>query len=100
MDRGRVSMPVGNVCKGGQIRVAWYPMLNWFDVDMEENKMVEFNHRVAFQHVTFPHEIFSAFFISHKLSPIFLENYIDGYWVGSVYMVRVYNISVCNILNI
>ena len=44
MERGMVNMLVGDVCKGEKIRLAWNEMPGWFDVDMKNKKMVQFDY--------------------------------------------------------
>ena len=99
----RVNSPVGNVCKGGQIRVAYNNMAGWFDVDMKDNKMVEYFYDGSqnINHITFPHEILTSFLNVHQLSATYLYNHqqwgaselTDGelsphVWIGAVAMVR------------
>ena len=49
-------MPVTYVCKGGQIRVAYNNLPRWFEVDMKNNEMVQFEYDGSqkVNHVTFP----------------------------------------------
>ena len=98
MERGMVNMPVKDVCKGGQIRVAYNNLPRWFEVDMKNNEMVQFEYDGSqkAKHVTFPHEILYSFLIEHQLSPIFMYNQQNwasfdpstGEWSGTVAMVR------------
>ena len=100
MERGRVNMPVEDICKGGKIRVAWNEMPGWFDVDTKDNKMVQFDYPnskpMHTSHLTYPHEILTSFMIEHQLSPIYLNNFRNpgewnrrgGMWWGAAAMVR------------
>ena len=73
MESGKVNMPVRDVCKGGQIRVSYNNKPGWFQVDMKDNKMVEYDG--SQNHISFPQEILSSFLIEHQLSPAFLYNH-------------------------
>ena len=91
-------MPVKDVCKRGQIRVAYNNLPRWFEVDMKNNEMVQFEYDGSQKanHVTFPQEILYSFLIEHQLSPIFMYNQQNwasfdpstGEWSGTVAMVR------------
>ena len=82
MDRGRVSRPLGDVCKGGEIRVAYNNAVGWYLMDWND-KMVEYEYdgSQSINHVTFPHEILSSFYNKNQLNPTYVYNYQD---VGSV----------------
>ena len=76
MDRGRVSRPLGDVCKGGEIRVAYNNAVGRYLMDWND-KMVEYEYSgsQSINHVTFPHEILSSFYNKHQLSPTYVYNY-------------------------
>ena len=98
MKGGMVTSHVRDVCKGGQIRVAYNKMGGWFEVDMKDNKMVEFVYDGSqFEnHQTFPHEILTSFLNVHQLSATYLYNHQQWgpwneekeMWTGAVAMVR------------
>ena len=100
MKNGKVNRAVADVCKGGQVRIAWNEIPGWLDVDMENNKMVEFVYDGSqhTNHLTFPQEILSSFLISNQLSPTFMWtwqnwggfDYYRGKWSGAVGEVRIY----------
>ena len=98
MKGGRVTSHVRDVCKGGQIRVAYNKMDRWFEVDMKDNKVVEFVYTGVDNenHKTFPHEILTSFLNVHDLSATYLYNHQNWgqwheekeVWIGTVGMVR------------
>ena len=75
MKWGRVNTPVADVCNGSQIRVAYNNLRGVFWV-MDNNKMFQYQYDGSqfINHMTFPHEILSTFFIANQLSPTFLDN--------------------------
>jgi hypothetical protein len=94
MERGKVNMPVADVCKGGEIRVAYNNAHNWFEVDLKKNEMVKFYYGPY----TFPYEILYSFLTKYQLSPTYKYNYQDWgqydttgqLWSGPAAMVRRY----------
>ena len=100
MKRGEVNRDVGDVCKGGNIRVAFNNDVGRFEVF--DNKMVEYNG-LGLGSAT-DYEILSSFFIYYKITATFFDNnYIWGFWDeqarqwrGAVAMVRpdIYTVSI------
>ena len=84
MERGRVARPVGDVCKGGQIWVAYNLLHNFLWAEFKEGRqsLVEHDYsdlsHTLSKHTTFPYEILHSFLDEHQLSPIFL--YADQNW--------------------
>ena len=87
--RGRYK-PVTDVCKGGQIRVAFNQYPGYFEV--KDNKMKKYD----WQGWTYDWEVLSTFFINHQLRAVYFDNrytwlYFDTQtqqWRGAVAMVR------------
>ena len=85
-------MTVADFCKGGEIRVAYNNVLNWFEVDMKKNEMFQFYYGPY----TFPYEILYSFLTKYHLSPTYMYNHQDWgqydatgqLWSGPVAMVR------------
>ena len=102
MERGRVARPVGDVCKGGQIWVAFNTLPKFLEFDLKDGRksMVEYDYsgltHVYSKHITFPYEILYSFINEHQLSPIFVYNQGNwgnknpetGRWSGTLGMVR------------
>ena len=98
MERGKVARPVGDVCKGGQIWVAFnfIPSFLMFELKEGQVSLIEHDYsdltHLYSKHLTFPYEILSSFLNEHQLSPIFLWSYQNygfineetGMWVGAV----------------
>ena len=92
MKRGKVNRDVGNVCQGGNIRVAFNQDAGIFEV--EDNKMVEYNGLGA--GFASHYEILSTFFNANQLTVTFFDNNYTwgfwdeeaGQWRGAVAMVR------------
>ena len=89
MKWGRVNTPVTDVCNGGQIRVAYQNLPGVFWV-FEDNEMFQYQNDGSYlNHMTFPHEILTSFFIENQLSPTFLDNpnLVRRYFFFTLYFV-------------
>jgi hypothetical protein len=93
MERGVVTRPVPDVCKGGQIRVAWNWSNHWFGVNITENKMRQYEYASLSyrytKHITFPYEILTSFLNMHQLIPTFL--WANQSWGRALGMVSGYS---------
>ena len=105
LERGRVSRPLRDVCRGGEIRVAYNNAPGLYLMDWND-KMVEYEYdgSQSINHVTFPHEIITSFHKKHQLRPTYKYNYQqwgryqwtgceklctqDRMWNGAMGMVR------------
>ena len=89
MERGKVNTPMADVCKGGPIRVAYQNLPGIFWV-LEDNEMFQYQNDGGYlNHMTFPHEILTSFFIANQLSPTFLDNpnLVSRYFFFTLYFV-------------
>jgi hypothetical protein len=82
MKRGMVATPLGDVCQGRQLWVAYNLLANFLMHEVKEGQLSlvehEYDHTKLSKHITFPYEILNSFLHEHQLSPIFL--YTNQNW--------------------